>query len=68
VHDVLQALAGLDRTQRLEFEERGFLIFFFNLHSGGVESKLGPLGMSATYWPIVPAPGDCENREFGGDG
>jgi hypothetical protein len=23
-----------------------------------VEFKLGPLGTSATYWPIVPAPGD----------
>jgi hypothetical protein len=22
--------------------------------------------MSATYWPIVPAPGDCEDGEFGG--
>jgi hypothetical protein len=32
----------------------------------GVESKLGPLGTSATHWPIVPAPGDCENGEFGG--
>jgi hypothetical protein len=31
---------------------------------GGVESKLGPLGTSATYWPIVPAPGDCEDGEF----
>jgi hypothetical protein len=31
-----------------------------------VESKLGPLGTSATYWPIVPAPSDCEDREFGG--
>jgi hypothetical protein len=30
-----------------------------------VESKLGPLGTSATYWPIVPAPGDCEVGEFG---
>jgi hypothetical protein len=29
-----------------------------------VESKLGPLGMSATYWPIVPAPGDCEDGEI----
>jgi hypothetical protein len=39
---------------------------FFNLHSGGgVESKLGPLGTSAIYWPIVPAPGDCEDEEFG---
>jgi hypothetical protein len=31
-----------------------------------VESKLGPLGTSATYWPIVPAPGDFEDGEFGG--
>jgi hypothetical protein len=31
-----------------------------------VESKLGPLGTSATNWPIVPAPGDCEDAEFGG--
>jgi hypothetical protein len=32
----------------------------------GVESKLGPLGTSAIYWPIVPAPGDCEDGECGG--
>jgi hypothetical protein len=25
-----------------------------------VESKLGPLGASATNWPIVPTLGDCE--------
>jgi hypothetical protein len=31
-----------------------------------VESKLGPLGTSAIYWPIVPAPGNCEDGEFGG--
>jgi hypothetical protein len=31
---------------------------FFYLRIVGVESKLGPLGTSATYWPIVPAPGD----------
>jgi hypothetical protein len=31
-----------------------------------VESKLGPLGMSATEWPIVPAPGDYDDGEFGG--
>jgi hypothetical protein len=40
--------------------------FFFNLHIGAVESKLGPLGTSATYWPMVPAPGDCDDGEFGG--
>jgi hypothetical protein len=27
---------------------------------------LGPLGTSATEWPIVPAPGDCDDGEFGG--
>jgi hypothetical protein len=31
-----------------------------------VESKLGALGTSAIYWPIVPSPGDCEDGEFGG--
>jgi hypothetical protein len=30
-----------------------------------VESKLGPFVTSAIYWPIVPAPGDCEDGEFG---
>jgi hypothetical protein len=30
-----------------------------------VESKLGPLCMSATNWPIVPAPGDCEDGVLG---
>jgi hypothetical protein len=27
---------------------------------------MGPLGTSATEWPIVPAPGDCDYGEFGG--
>jgi hypothetical protein len=31
---------------------------------GGVQ--LGPLGMSATDWPILLAPGDYEDGEFGG--
>jgi hypothetical protein len=31
-----------------------------------VESKLGPLGTSATEWPIVPAPGDYDDGELGG--
>jgi hypothetical protein len=26
---------------------------------------VGPLGMSATNWPTVPAPGDYEDGEFG---
>jgi hypothetical protein len=40
---------------------------FLNSHSGGgVESKLGPLGTSATNWPIVSIPDDCEDGEFCG--
>jgi hypothetical protein len=39
---------------------------FFLILIVGVESKLGPLGTSATEWPIVPAPGDCDDGEFGG--
>jgi hypothetical protein len=31
-----------------------------------VESKLCPLGTSATEWPIVPAPGDYDDGEVGG--
>jgi hypothetical protein len=27
---------------------------------------MGPLGTSATEWPIVPAPGDYDDGEFGG--
>jgi hypothetical protein len=39
--------------------------FFFNSHSGrGVQQS--PLGTSAIYWPIVPAPGDYVDGEFGG--
>jgi hypothetical protein len=35
-----------------------------SLVGGGVH--LGPLGTAATDWPIVPAPGDYDDREFGG--
>jgi hypothetical protein len=28
--------------------------------------ELGPLGTSTTEWLIVPAPGDCDDGEFGG--
>jgi hypothetical protein len=31
-----------------------------------VESKLGPLGTSATEWPIVLAPGDYDDGEIDG--
>jgi hypothetical protein len=27
---------------------------------------LGPRGTAAITWPIVPAPGDCEDEEVGG--
>jgi hypothetical protein len=40
-------------------------VIFSSIRLVGVESTLGPLGMSATEWPIVPAPGDCDDGEFG---
>jgi hypothetical protein len=36
------------------------------LFAGGGGVELCPLGTSATEWPIVPAPGDCDDGEFGG--
>jgi hypothetical protein len=43
-----------------------FALKKFKFAEWGVESKLGPLGTSATEWPIVPAPGDYDDGEFGG--
>jgi hypothetical protein len=40
--------------------------YFFLFEHWGVESILGPLDTGAIYWPIVPAPGDCEDGEVGG--
>jgi hypothetical protein len=37
---------------------------FFNWYSGG--SQLSPLATAATNTPIVPAPGDYDDGEFGG--
>jgi hypothetical protein len=39
-----------------------FILFFSRI----VGVELGPLGTSATEWPIVSAPGDCDDGEFGG--
>jgi hypothetical protein len=36
----------------------------FRLVGGGFQ--LGPLGTATTDWPIVPAPGDYDDGEFGG--
>jgi hypothetical protein len=38
--------------------------FFFRIVGGGVQ--MGPLGTSATEWPIVPAPADYDDGDFGG--
>jgi hypothetical protein len=32
----------------------------------GVGIQLGPLGTAAIDWPIVPAPGDYDDADFGG--
>jgi hypothetical protein len=56
----------VDCTKSLKYIPHGVIFFLICKVGGGVESKLGPLGTSATYWPIVPAPGDYEDGEFGG--
>jgi hypothetical protein len=38
--------------------------FLIGIVGGGIQ--LGSLCTSATSWPIVPAPDDYEDREFGG--
>jgi hypothetical protein len=43
------------------------MAIFFNSHSGdGGAVQMGPFGMSATEWPIVPAPGDYDDGELSG--
>jgi hypothetical protein len=38
--------------------------FIFSIRIVVVESILGPLGTSATEWPVVSAPGDYDAGEF----
>jgi hypothetical protein len=47
---------SLRRYQFWGNESENSILVFFLICIVGVESKLGPLGTSATYWPIVPAP------------
>jgi hypothetical protein len=39
---------------------------FFLIRIVGNGVQLGPLGTSATDWPIVPVPGEYGDEEFGG--
>jgi hypothetical protein len=41
---------------------REYYFFFILIVGGGVQTG----STSASNWPIVPAPGDCEDGEFGG--
>jgi hypothetical protein len=41
-----------------------YVFFLIRIVRGGVQ--MGPLGTSATEWPIVPAPGNYDDGEFGG--
>jgi hypothetical protein len=47
---------GIASCNRIPVES---CFFFIGILGGGVQ--LGPLGTSATNWPIVPAPGDYED-------
>jgi hypothetical protein len=56
---VLPNATSVSHSLTPQFESRG-------TDYSEVESILGSLGTSATEWPIVPAPGDCDDGEFGG--
>jgi hypothetical protein len=43
-----------------------YIKVFFLIRIVEVKSKVGPLRTSATEWPIVLAPGDYDDGEFGG--
>jgi hypothetical protein len=51
------------KQQLSPFQTRNYI--FLNWYSGGW-SQLSPLGTAATNRPIVPAPGDYDDGEFGG--
>jgi hypothetical protein len=40
--------------------------FFFSIRIVGGGVQMGPLGTSATEWPLIHAPGDYDYGEFGG--
>jgi hypothetical protein len=48
--------------ERVRFESR---LCIFNSHTG-VGVQTGSTRHVGHFWPIVPAPGDCEDGEFGG--
>jgi hypothetical protein len=41
------------------------LLIFFLIHLVQGGAQMGPLGTVTTDWPIVPAPGDYDDGEFG---
>jgi hypothetical protein len=42
------------------------LFFFFLIRLVGGGARTGPTRRVGHFWRIVPAPGDCEDGEFGG--
>jgi hypothetical protein len=51
------------RNRTPAFQILASRFFFIRLVGGGVQ--LGPLGTSATVWPVVHAPGFYDDGEFG---
>jgi hypothetical protein len=50
----------------LKISDKPTALFFFKIRIMGGGVQMGPLGTSATECPIVPAPGDYDDGEFGG--
>jgi hypothetical protein len=45
---------------------QGWEVIFRIVGGGGRGGPTGAPGMSATEWPVVPDPVDCDDGEFGG--
>jgi hypothetical protein len=59
----LRSILNLDFLTALSYHHNIFFSLICLVKCG---AQLGSLGTSATEWPIVPAPGDCDDGEFGG--
>jgi hypothetical protein len=56
---------GIEKESKPKYVSTIFLIRIVGGGGGGVQ--IGPTRHVGHFWPIVPAPSDCEDGEFGKD-
>jgi hypothetical protein len=57
---------GVLRRRDDDFAKSNIRQISYSRYSKSSGVQMGPLGMSATEWHIVPAPGEYDDGEFGG--